>query len=388
MKIGILCEAKQSHDHRVALIPKHVGQLVKERDCTVLLEANAGLEAGYSDNDYQAEGAIVISDAKQLFSESDVIVSMSSIGIDGHNSNNTQKFMHPNQTLISMFDALYNPKPFENISQSINVFSLDLMPRITGAQGMDVLSSMATVEGYKAVLLSAQHCQKFFPMMMTAAGTIQAANVYVIGAGVAGLQAVATARRMGANVFAFDVRAAVKEQIESLGAQFIELPMPEEPAEDERGYAKAQSDDFNRKQQRFLLEHLRDADVIITTALIPGMPAPILISETMVNALQPGTIVVDLAARHGGNCALIQLDEVVETEHGVKIFGYANLASLLPQTASQMYSQNMLNFLLYLIDERGDLRVDAEDEIVKDTLVLKSGKLVQPRVLAALQNLQ
>jgi len=259
------------------------------------------------------------------------------------------------------------------------LFALELVPRITRAQSMDILSSMATIAGYKAVLLAAEHLPKMFPMMMTAAGTISPARVFIVGAGVAGLQAIATARKLGGVLEAYDVRPAVKEQVESLGGKFLEVdPEATADAETAGGYAKEMDDDYKKKEAEILLNHISKQDIVICTALIPGRPAPILITEEMVKAMPEGAVIVDLAVEMGGNCALAEFGKVVK-HHGVTIIGHANVPSRLAEDASTLYAKNLFNFLTPLVNgETNELTIDWEDEIIKGTLVSKDGKLVHP----------
>jgi NAD(P) transhydrogenase subunit alpha len=266
------------------------------------------------------------------------------------------------------------------------MLSMELMPRITRAQSMDALSSMATIAGYKGVLLAADALPRIFPMLMTAAGTISPAKVFIVGAGVAGLQAIASSRRLGARVEAYDVRPAVKEQVQSLGAKFVELPLEAADAEDKGGYAKAQDESFYRRQREMMLKVVAASDVVITTALIPGKRAPILVTTEMVEAMQPGSVVVDLAAERGGNCELTVPDQRV-VHKGVTIIGPSNPAALVPYHASQMYSKNIITFLLHLLGKEGakqpSLPINPEDEITRETLLTRDGRVVHPRLVGA-----
>jgi NAD(P) transhydrogenase subunit alpha len=266
--------------------------------------------------------------------------------------------------------------------RGITSFAVELIPRISRAQSMDALSSQAAIAGYKAVLLAAGMLPKIFPMLTTAAGTIAPARVLVVGAGVAGLQAIATARRLGAIVEAYDVRPAVKEQVESLGAKFVELPLEDTAAEDTGGYAKAQDESFYRRQQETMAKVVATSDVVITTALVPGRKAPVLVSAAMVAGMAPGSVIVDLAAEQGGNCELTQADQVV-IAHGVSVTGPTNLPATVPQHASQLYAKNVATFLAHLVKE-GEVRLDTEDQITRETLVTRDGRVVNPRVCEAL----
>jgi NAD(P) transhydrogenase subunit alpha len=268
------------------------------------------------------------------------------------------------------------------VATGASLFALELLPRITRAQGMDALSSMATIVGYKAVLLAADNLPRMLPMLMTAAGTVSPARVFVIGAGVAGLQAIATARRLGAVVEAYDVRPAVKDQIQSLGARFVELPIETAGAEDKGGYAKAQDEAFYRRQRELLAKVVAESDVVIATAAVPGKKAPVLVTGDMVQAMRPGSVIVDLAAEQGGNCELTEAGRTV-TRHGVQVMGPANLATSLPYHASQLYAKNLTSFVLNMTKD-GELRLDLEDEIVRDTMLARAGEVTSPRVREAL----
>ena len=287
--------------------------------------------------------------------------------------------MQPDQIIVGMADALANPHGIRELTtRRVRAFAMELMPRITRAQSMDVLSSMGTVSGYKAVLLAADALPKMAPMLMTAAGTVTPAKVFVIGAGVAGLQAVSMARRLGAAVEAYDVRPSVKEQVLSLGAKFVDLPLDTQDAEDKGGYAKAQDETFYHRQRELLTKVIAASDVVITTATVPGKKAPILITADMVAGMTPGSVIIDLAAERGGNCELTQANKTAVV-HGVTIIGTENLPSLVPYHASQMYSKNIATFLLHLV-KKGELTIDREDEITKGTLVTCDGDVVHPQI--------
>jgi NAD(P) transhydrogenase subunit alpha len=278
-----------------------------------------------------------------------------------------------------MADALGNPQSVQELAaREVTAFALELMPRITRAQSMDILSSMGTVAGYKAVLMAANTLPKMFPMLMTAAGTVTPAKVLIIGAGVAGLQAISVARRLGASVQAYDIRPAVKEQILSLGAKFVELPLETGDAEDKGGYAKAQDETFYKKQRELLGQVIATSDVVISTAAVPGKKAPILITAEMVAGMAPGSVIVDLAADGGGNCELTKLGEII-VSHGVTIHGPENLSSTVPYHASQMYAKNVATFLLHLV-KKGEVTLDMNDEITKETMMTQNGEVVQPRI--------
>ena len=289
------------------------------------------------------------------------------------------------QVLIGMCDPLGRPEGFQPLAQrGLTVFALELLPRITRAQSMDVLSSMATVAGYRAVLLAAVQLPKMFPMLMTAAGTITPAKVFVVGAGVAGLQAIATARKLGGVVSAYDVRPAVKEQVQSLGAKFVELGLETQGAEDRGGYARQLGDEFYKKQREMMSRWVAESDVVITTAMIPGQKAPVLITQEMVAGMRPGSVIVDLAAERGGNCELTQPGQTVH-HHGVAILGPMNLPAEVPYHASQMYAKNISTFLLHLLNKQGQIELDRDDEILRETLVVRNGQIVHPRVQQLLQ---
>ncbi len=374
MKVGVPRESAAG-ETRVALIPASVPAL-KKAGLDVIVEAGAGTAAGFPDEQYQAQGASTGS-RSDVFATSDVILQVRSAPGEPARLKN-------NQTVIGFADPLGSPAGVASLARSgANLFSMELMPRITRAQTMDALSSMATVAGYKGVLLAAVGLPRMFPMLMTAAGTVSPARVFVVGAGVAGLQAISVARRLGAKVEAYDVRPAAKEQVQSLGAKFVELPMETADAEDKGGYAKAQDESFYKRQREMMLKVVANSDVVVTTALIPGRPAPKLLTAEMVEAMPPGSIVVDLAAERGGNCELTRPDETV-VHKGVTILGPSNPASLAPYHASQMYSKNIVTFLLHLLGKEGakqpSFPIDIQDEITRETLLARGGEVVHPRV--------
>ena len=353
-------------ERRVALTPDVVKRLVKQGH-EVRVEKDAGLAASYTNEAYTEAGAKVEPDAGALWREADIMLMV------GRPEGEIPQ-MKDGAILVGMLFPLSNPDLVERLAQAkVTSFSLDQLPRISRAQVMDVLSSMSTVAGYKAVLMAAAHHGKFMPMLITAAGTIAPAKLFVLGAGVAGLQAIATARRLGAVVSAFDVRPAVKEQVESLGAKFVEAEALE--SEGEGGYAKELSAEQHEKEQELLHNHMKKMDVVITTALIPGKPAPELITEQMVKDMPPGAVIVDLAAETGGNCALTEKGETV-VRHGVTIMGPLNLPAGTPVHASQMFAKNMFAFLGSLFDKEGQLNLDFEDEVVEGTCVTHEGRVV------------
>jgi len=374
MRVGVPRETFAG-ETRVALVPAAVPPLVKS-GLEVIVEPGAGSAAGFPDEMYRSQGASV-SPRQELFKTSDVVLQVRAIPADA-------SLLRQGQTLIGFADPLGAPGMIKAIAPSgVNLFSMELMPRITRAQSMDALSSMATIAGYKGVLLAATTLPRMFPMLMTAAGTISPARVFIMGAGVAGLQAISTARRLGAKVEAYDVRPAVKEQVQSLGAKFVELPLESGDAEDKGGYAKAQDESFYRRQREMMLKVVAASDVVITTALIPGKRAPILLTTEMVEAMAPGSVIVDLAAERGGNCELTKPDQVV-MHQGVTILGPSNLPAMVPYHASQMYSKNITTFLTHLLGKDGAsqpaLPIDADDEITRETLLTRGGEVVHPRV--------
>ncbi|NOX38073.1 MAG: Re/Si-specific NAD(P)(+) transhydrogenase subunit alpha [Calditrichaeota bacterium] len=365
-------------ERRVALIPASVPALTKA-GFEVLVQAGAGLEAGFLDAEYQEKGAQIVTSREEVFQKADVILQVRTLGANPQKGMDDLKLMREGQVIIGFMEPLTAVEPLQELAKrNVQAFAMELIPRITRAQSMDALSSMATIAGYKAVLLAANHLPRMFPMMMTAAGTIVAAKVFVVGAGVAGLQAIATARRLGAVVQAYDVRPAVKEQVMSLGAKFVELELETAEAEDKGGYAKAMDEEFYRKQREMMTKVVAESDVVITTAAVPGKKAPILITEEMVKGMQKGSVILDLAAERGGNCELTRPGEVVDA-HGVTIIGALNLPATIPYHASQMYSRNIQNFLLLMAKE-GKLEINLEDEILRETLVTQNGQIVNARV--------
>ena len=376
MTVGIPRETFPG-EHRVAITPSSVPTLAGA-GLDVVVEASAGSAAGFGDADYADNGARIVQTRSEVFSSVDIVLQ---VKISGETD---LSLLRPGQAVIGFCEPLIETAHAQALAaRQVTVLSMEFMPRITRAQSMDALSSMATVAGYKAVLIAACQLPRMFPMLMTAAGTLTPARVFVVGAGVAGLQAIATARRLGGKVEAYDVRPAVKEQVESLGASFIELPLDTASSEDTGGYAKVQDDAFYQRQREMMSQVVSGSDVVITTALIPGRPAPLLITSEMIAGMAPGSVVVDLAADRGGNCEPTQPDEVVVTG-GVTILGPTNLASTVPYHASQMYAKNITTFLLHLV-EHGDLVINTEDEITMGTLVSHQGQIVHPRVFEILK---
>ncbi len=365
-------------EQRVALIPAILPSLKKE-GMEVQVETGAGVASGYPDDAYTEKGGTVVSSRPQLFEAAQIIAQVRLLGANPEQGKTDLPLMQPDQIIVGMADALSNPHGVRELTtRRVRAFAMELMPRITRAQSMDVLSSMGTVSGYKAVLLAVDALPKMAPMLMTAAGTVAPAKIFVIGAGVAGLQAVSMARRLGAAVEAYDVRPSVKEQVLSLGAKFVDLPLDTQDAEDKGGYAKAQDETFYRRQRELLTKVVAASDVVITTATVPGEKAPILITADMVAGMTPGSVIIDLAAERGGNCELTQANQTVVV-HGVTIIGTENLPSLVPYHASQMYSKNIATFLLHLV-KKGELKIDREDEITKGTLLTCDGDVVHPQI--------
>ena len=364
-------------ERRVALVPASISALTKA-GIHVVVESDAGLAAGFTDDQYTEKGAKVTGDREELF-HADVVLQVRSLGANQEAGRTDLEHLGEDQVVIGMCDPLGAAEAARDLAATgASVFALELIPRITRAQSMDVLSSMATIAGYKAVLLAANHLPKIVPMMMTAAGTLSAAKVFVIGAGVAGLQAIASSRRLGAIVQAYDVRPAVKEQIESLGAKFVEMELDAGQSEDKGGYAKAMDEAFYQKQRDLMASVVAQCDVCITTAAIPGKESPLLVTAEAVRGMRAGSVIVDLAAERGGNCELSQADRTV-VEHGVTILGPTNLPSEVPQHASQMFAKNLTTFLLHLT-EAGRLNLNLEDEIICDTLLVHRGEFVNSRL--------
>ncbi len=372
MHIGIPAEIRGG-ETRVAATPETVKKFTAKGFHVVLVQSGAGTGASIPDAEYQAAGASIVSSAAELYAQSQIVL----------------KVRGPESGELAMIrkDAvllgLLSPHQAEGIEalarHGLTAFAMEKLPRISRAQSMDVLSSQANIAGYKAVLMAANVYQKFFPMLMTAAGTVKAARVLVLGAGVAGLQAIATAKRLGAVIEAFDVRPVAKEQVESLGAKFVEVPLSEEEkaqAETAGGYAREMSDDYKRRQGELVHQRAAAADIIITTALIPGRPAPVLIKEETVRAMKPGSVIVDMAVEAGGNCPLSELDKIV-VKHGVHLVGIANLPGLVAADSSALYARNLMNFLNLMLDATsGEFKVNREDEVIAGTLVCVDGEVI------------
>jgi NAD(P) transhydrogenase subunit alpha len=373
MRVGVPKETWPG-ETRVSLVPAAVPPLVKA-GLQVVVEQHAGAAAGFIDESYRAQGATIVPRG-DLFATADVLLQVRAIPAAPE--------LRTGQVTIGFADPLGSPQAVRDAAETgVTLFSMEMMPRITRAQSMDALSSMATIAGYKGVLLAANALPRMFPMLMTAAGTIAPAHVFIVGAGVAGLQAISAARRLGAKVDAYDVRPAVKEQVQSLGGRFVELPIESKDAEDKGGYAKAQDESFYKRQREMMLKVVAGSDVVITTALVPGKRAPILVTTEMVEAMQPGSVIVDLAAERGGNCELTRPDETV-VHRGVTIIGPSNPPALVPYHASQMYSKNITTFLLHLLGKNGASQpafpINPDDEITKETLLTRDGAVVHARV--------
>ena len=365
-------------ERRVALAPAVVPNLNKA-GLEVVIEAGAGAEAGYPDADYAAKGAKVVADRAEVFRSADIILQVLCYGSNDVTGQADLPLFRHGQSLIGFLRPLGNLRTVQEIAAAgVTSFSVELMPRTTRAQSMDALSSMGTICGYKAAVVAADTLPRIFPMLTTAAGTITPARVLVMGAGVAGLQAIATARRLGAVVSAYDLRPAVKEQVQSLGGRFVELPLEVADAQDAGGYAKAQDESFYQRQRELLGTVVAQHDVVITAAVVPGKKSPLLVTREMVAGMAPGSVIVDLASERGGNCELTRSGEKI-VEHGVSIIGLINLASTVPYHASQMYARNLTNFLLNMVKD-GKLRLNTEDEIIRSTLVTQGGEIVNPRV--------
>jgi NAD(P) transhydrogenase subunit alpha len=365
-------------ERRVALVPLVVPNLAKA-GFEVVIEKGAGVEAGYPDALYVEKGAKLFPDRAALFANADIVVQVLCYGSNDVTGKADLPLMRRGQMLIGFLRPLGSLEVIQQIAQTgIASFSVELMPRTTRAQSMDTLSSMGTICGYKAVLIAADTLPRIFPMLTTAAGTITPARVLVIGAGVAGLQSIATARRLGAVVSAYDLRPASKEQVQSLGGRFVELPIEAKDAQDARGYGTAQDESFYAKQRELLTRVVAESDVVITTAVVPGKKAPVLVTADMVKGMAPGSVIFDLAGERGGNCELTQSGKTI-VAHGVTIIGRINIATEVPYHASQMYARNVTAFLLHLAKE-GKLQINLEDEITRETLLTRDGEIVNQRV--------
>ncbi|HRB96077.1 MAG TPA: Re/Si-specific NAD(P)(+) transhydrogenase subunit alpha [Nitrosomonas sp.] len=372
MHIGIPAEIRGG-ETRVAATPETVKKFTAKGVHKVSVQSGAGAGASIPDSAYQEAGATIMTDAAALYAQSEIVLK-----VRGPEASELA-MLRRNVVLLGLLSP-HHKEGIDALAQhGVTAFAMEKLPRISRAQNMDVLSSQANIAGYKAVIMAANVYQRFFPMLMTAAGTVKAARVLILGAGVAGLQAIATAKRLGAVVEAFDVRPAAKEQVESLGAKFVEVPLSDEEkakAETAGGYATEMSDDYKRRQGELVHERAIAADIIITTALIPGRPAPVLIKEETVRAMRPGSVIVDMAVEAGGNCPLSELNKTV-VKHGVHLIGIANIPGLVAADSSTLYARNLMNFLNLMLDpESGELKVDREDEIIAGTLVCTGGEVI------------
>ena len=378
------------HERRVALTPRHC-EALKKAGLEVIVEHSCGVEAGFSDESYLSRGARTGS-REDVFRQADIVAQVRCLGANPLAGRSDLELLRPGQVLIGFGEPLTALTECSDLAKAgVSFLALELIPRITRAQAMDALSAMATISGYRAVLLGASELPKMFPMLMTAAGTITPAKVFVLGAGVAGLQAIATARRLGAVVCAYDLRPAVKEQVESVGAKFVMLDVDSESSQDKGGYAKAMDEAFYRRQRELLTGVLREQDVVITTAAVPGRKSPILITAEMVSAMPAGAVIVDIAAERGGNCELTRPGETVVHNH-VTILGPLNIPSMIPFHASQMLSTNVTAIAKLLAQDGrildGQVSLNLEDEIIRESLVTHGGKVVHPRVAELLQTSQ
>ena len=373
MRFGVPAEIRPG-ETRVAATPETVKKLAAGGKHAVVVQAGAGIRAAVRDAEFQAAGATIAPSAADIYAQSDIVLK-----VRGPEASELAALKR-GSILVGLLNP-YEAAGVEALARTgVTGFALEWLPRITRAQAMDVLSSQANIAGYKAVIVAADEYGRFMPMLMTAAGTVKAARVLVLGAGVAGLQAIATAKRLGAVIEAFDVRPAVKEQVESLGAKFVEVPVSEEEkrqAETAGGYAREMSEDYKRRQGALIDERSKAADIIITTALVPGRPAPVLVREETVRGMKPGSVIVDLAVEQGGNCPLSERDKVV-VKHDVRIVGHTNLAAMLAADASALYARNVLNFVNLLVDPKsGALKIDRADEIIAGALVCIDGTAVK-----------
>ena len=374
LTVGVPKETS-AQERRVAIVPADVRSL-KKAGFEVLVETNAGLHGGFLDAQYTQQGARIAADRAEL-AAAEVIVHVRAGAADPREPFAVGESLRENQILVALCDPLSDPRPIAALAERrVTTFALELLPRITRAQSMDVLSSMATVAGYKAVLLAAEASPRMFPMMMTAAGTLTPARVFVVGAGVAGLQAIATARRLGAIVYGYDVRPAAREQIQSVGGKPVDFGL--ESAEGQGGYARAMDQDFYKRQQAAMAKVVGESDVVITTAAVPGKRAPVLITNDMLVGMTPGSVIVDLAAERGGNCEATRAGETIEVD-GVVILGPVNLPATVAHHASQMFSRNVTAFLT-LLKKNGLPAIDTQDEIVRDTLITRDGQVVNAQI--------
>ena len=373
MKFGIPAETRPL-EKRVSASPETIGKLTKEGHHQVIVQSGAGIAASIPDEQYAAAGATIAANAGDVYAQADIVLKVR--GPDA----NELALLKSGQTLIGLLNP-HNKDGLAAIAKTgVHAFSMEALPRISRAQSMDVLSSQANIAGYKAVLMAANTYGKMMPMLMTAAGTVKAARVIIMGVGVAGLQAIATAKRLGAVVEATDVRPETKEQVESLGAKFIDVPLTDaekELAKGQGGYARDMGDDYKKRQAALVADRIKQADIVITTALIPGRPAPVLVTEEMVRSMKPGSVIVDMAVEQGGNCPLSELDKTV-TKHGVHLIGVANIPSLVAADSSALYARNLFNFLGLMLDAKtGEFKINREDEIIAGTLVCAGGEVLK-----------
>jgi H+-translocating NAD(P) transhydrogenase subunit alpha len=365
-------------ERRVALVPAVVPSLAKS-GFEVVVEAGAGIEAGYPDAAYEAKGAKIVAERAEVFRMAEIVTQVLCYGSNDKTGEADLPLLRRGQVLVGFLRPLGELKTIQQIAERGAIaLSVELIPRTTRAQSMDALSSMGTICGYKAVITAADTLPRIFPMLTTAAGTITPCRVFIIGAGVAGLQAIATARRLGAVTSAYDMRPAAKEQVQSLGGRFVELPIEAKDAQDARGYGTAQGEEFYSRQRELLGKVVAESDVVITTAVIPGKKSPILITADMVKSMAPGSVIVDLASERGGNCELTRPGEKIMA-HGVTIIGWYNFASTVPYHSSQMYARNISAFLMHLVKD-GKLQLDSADEITRDTLLTMDGQIVNQRL--------
>ncbi len=365
-------------ENRVAMVPDVAGKLIK-KGFEVVLEKDAGLNAGFTNKDYEKNGVKVLSDVLELYNKSDIILKVQRPIEHPSYSKNEFELMKKGSLLITFMYSLHHPELAKKAAElGIDVISMDAIPRTTLAQSMDALSSQANIAGYKAVILAANYLHKIFPLMMTAAGTISPAKVVIMGAGVAGLQALGTAKRLGAVVWVSDIRPAVKEEVQSLGGKFIEVET-DESMQDESGYAREATPEFLKKQQELIAKHVSEADIVITTALVPGKKAPVLVTEEMVKNMKPGSVILDMAVEFGGNCEISEKSKTVK-KYGVTIIGEPNLPSLVPYHASEMYARNLFNLISYSSKD-GKFNHNLEDEIIGKATIVKDGKVIHEKTL-------
>lgn len=383
MTIGVPTETSPG-ERRVSIVPAGASALVKT-GCAVHVAAGAGREAGISDADYEAAGARVVPERASVFAEADVIAQVRGGGANPDSGMADIGQLREGQLLVGFLEPLSAPAEIRALAdRRATACAMEFIPRTSRAQSMDALSSQANIGGYKAALIAAEYLPRLFPMMMTAAGTITPAHVFVVGVGVAGLQAIATCKRLGAVIQAYDVRPAVKEQVQSVGARFVELELDTADSEGSGGYAQAMDEQFYAKQREMMARVVAENDVVITTAAVPGKPAPVLVTEDMVRSMRPGSVVIDLAAERGGNCEITEPGRTV-VKHGVTLVGEVNLPSTVPFHASQMYSNNIVNFLKLMIAD-GALDADVEDDIVQGATVTRGGEIVNEMVGALLSD--